>query len=74
MVTQNRRQSPRASHCRTVFREQPSSVTIRFDPHPNAFSRSVADTSSGAFITSPRRSSKARGSVASSVFKPSFFA
>ena len=48
------RQSPCASQCRTVFRAQPSSAAIRFDPHPNDFSRSIAETSSGVFIMSLR--------------------
>jgi hypothetical protein len=33
---------------------QPSSVAIRFTPQPSRFSRSIAATSSGAFISSPR--------------------
>ena len=41
---------------RTVLREQPSSAAIRFDPQPSDFSRIIADTSSGAFIASLRRS------------------
>lgn len=44
------------------MREQPSSAEIRRDPQPSAFSRSIADTSSGSFISSLRRPS-VRGSV-----------
>jgi hypothetical protein len=43
-------QSPADSQRRTVLREHPSSAAMRLDPHPNAFSLSIADTSSGAFI------------------------
>ena len=45
------RQSPCCSQRFTVFREQPSSAAIRFDPHPSAFRRTIADTSSGVFIS-----------------------
>lgn len=45
------RQPPVASHRFTVFREQPSSVAMRFEPHPRAFSASIADTSSGVRIS-----------------------
>jgi hypothetical protein len=48
------RQSPSASHRRTVLRAHPSSAAIRLEPQPRAFSRNIADTSSGAFITSLR--------------------
>jgi len=37
-----------------VFFEQPSSDAIRFAPQPNAFKRTIADTSSGVFISSLR--------------------
>jgi hypothetical protein len=60
-------QSPRANQYRIVFREQPSSAEIRFDPHPNPFNRSNADTSSGAFITSLRWSPRPEGTAASFV-------
>ncbi|WP_289298673.1 hypothetical protein [uncultured Reyranella sp.] len=37
-----------------MFFEQPSSAAIRFAPHPNPFRRTIADTSSGVFISSLR--------------------
>ena len=46
--------SPCSSQRRTVAREQPSSAAIRRDPQPSAFSRSIAETSSGSFISSLR--------------------
>jgi hypothetical protein len=50
-------QPPHDSHRFTVFREQPSSVAIRFDPHPSSLSLIIAATSSGAFISVLRGSS-----------------
>ena len=61
------RHSPSVNQCRTVFRAQPSSAAIRFEPHPNAFSRSIAETSSGAFILSFRWSSSVEGTVSPTV-------
>ena len=55
-----RRHAPSLSHRRTVVREQPSSAAIRRVPQPSALSRSIADTSSGSFISSLRRPSVRR--------------
>jgi hypothetical protein len=52
-ITQGR-QSPYLSQRFTVFFEQPSLAAIRFAPHPNPFRRTIADTSSGVFISSLR--------------------
>jgi hypothetical protein len=40
-----------------VFFEQPSSAAIRFAPQPNSFNFTIAATSSGVRIISPRTSS-----------------
>ncbi len=55
-----RRQPPSRSHRRTIVREHPSSAAIRRAPQPSAFSLSIADTSSGSFISSLRRPSVRR--------------
>ena len=44
---------PRANQRRTVFRAHPSSAAMRFGPHPSAFSRSMAETSSGVHHLPP---------------------
>ena len=36
---------------RTVLRAHPSSPAIRFEPQPNAFNRSIADTSGTCIIS-----------------------
>src|SRR3954447_16672310 len=38
----------------TVLRLHPSSPAIRFNPQPSSCSRTIAETSSGISITSPR--------------------
>jgi hypothetical protein len=65
-------QPPSKTYRRTVMWLQPSSFAIRLMPHPSAFSRSIAATSSGVCITSLRGNSpRHRGCTDSSIIRPS---
>src|SRR5206468_647707 len=65
-------QPPSDKYRRTVMWLHPSSPAIRRTPHPSAFNRSIAATSSGVCITSLRGNSPREvGCTQSSIIEPS---